>query len=96
MCHTNYGIGKRIILVETYNFLAHDLRFLGQIDGEVEPRITCAPCKKRWRQYEAILGNHNKFMRNLLVILCKYLYYWFAVGEATLPLHHLIFQNTPN
>jgi hypothetical protein len=23
------------------------------------------------------------------------LYYWFSVGEATLPLHHLITQNTP-
>jgi hypothetical protein len=23
-----------------------------------------------------------------------YLYYWFSVGEATLPLHHLIAQNT--
>jgi hypothetical protein len=25
-----------------------------------------------------------------------YLYYWFSVGEGTLPLHHLIAQNTPN
>jgi hypothetical protein len=23
------------------------------------------------------------------------LYYWFAVGEGTLPLHHLVSQNTP-
>jgi hypothetical protein len=23
------------------------------------------------------------------------LYYWFSVGEGTLPLHHLIAQNTP-
>jgi hypothetical protein len=22
-------------------------------------------------------------------------YYWFSVGEGTLPLHHLIAQNTP-
>jgi hypothetical protein len=25
-----------------------------------------------------------------------FLYYWFEVGEATLPLHHLIDQNTPH
>jgi hypothetical protein len=25
----------------------------------------------------------------------RYLYYWFSVGEDTLPLHHLITQNTP-
>jgi hypothetical protein len=24
------------------------------------------------------------------------LYYWFTVGEATLPLHHLISRYTPN
>jgi hypothetical protein len=27
--------------------------------------------------------------------LVTYLYYWFSVGEGTLPLHHLIAQNTP-
>jgi hypothetical protein len=65
---------KLFILIEPYKFLAHDLRSVGQIDGEVEPRITCAACKKGWRQYEAILGNHNIFLHNLLVILCKYLW----------------------
>jgi hypothetical protein len=28
--------------------------------------------------------------------MMKYLYYWFAVGEATLPLHHLNSQFTPS
>jgi hypothetical protein len=26
----------------------------------------------------------------------NYLYYWFSVGEGTLPLHHLIFEITPD
>jgi hypothetical protein len=30
----------------------------------------------------------------VLHVIIQYLYYWFAVGEGTLPLHHLISQNT--
>jgi hypothetical protein len=32
---------------------------------------------------------------SVLNITMFYLYYWFSVGEATLPLHHLIARNTP-
>jgi hypothetical protein len=35
-------------------------------------------------------------LSNKMDAILAYLYYWFSVGEGTLPLHHLIAQNTPN
>jgi hypothetical protein len=33
--------------------------------------------------------------QNYTLLIANNLYYWFSVGEGTLPPHHLIAQNTP-
>jgi hypothetical protein len=45
--------------------------------------------------YWVIYAPVGKFCPNNNHIL-SYLYYWFRVGEATLSLHHLISETTPD